>query len=242
MSGPIDHPYWDFFQKVITIRDQPHSDAQAELTELAHEANFSVTELATARMLLSVSMKLKGLGGKSLEEKFFIRLREIYAYSVFPPSVLEIVADLSPIVELGAGNGYGAYLLQQLGADVVALEAFPVEEGQNWFFSTSRIGLPTKRGKSFTKVDKGDAASLKDYPDRTLLMCWPPRNMMAVDALTNFQGSKLALIAEKNCCGNAAFYKKLTSDWQLLLCLNTESWNCSHQEVLEIYERKKATT
>jgi len=60
---------------------------------------------------------------------------------------------------------------------------------------------------------------------------------MAVDALNYFTGCTIILIADKTCCGNPAFYRKLTNDWRLELSIDTESWSACHREVLEVYTR-----
>jgi hypothetical protein len=45
--------------------------------------------------------------------------------------MLATVCGYSPLVEIGAGNGYNDWLLQQMGAEVVAFDAFPVEASYN---------------------------------------------------------------------------------------------------------------
>ena len=171
-----------------------------------------------------------------IEEIFFVRLREQFAYSVLSPEMLNIIAGYSPLVELGAGNGYNAWLLQQMSAEITALDAYPVEEGKNWFFDT-RFGLPTRLGHSWTKVQKGDSKALEAYPDHTLFLCWPPKNSMAQLSLTHFVGNKLIFVGNKPCCANAPFYKALAENWKLEFSTATGSWDSCHQEVLAVYSQ-----
>ncbi len=229
-----NHPYWKIYQRIITLRGTaPGRQSDNHLDILANECRFSFVEKQTSRFLFALQKTF----GSYLEEKYFCKLREIYGYSVMSPPILKIIAEYSPLVELGAGNGYISYLLQNLGADLVPLERFPVEEGKNWFFNTSNLGLPSKGGKSWTPVIKGEATSLKQYQSRNLLLCWPARNLMANEALEHFPGKRLILVADKTCCGNKSFYENLARDWILELRVNTESWSMCHSETLEIYKR-----
>jgi|AGTN01.1.fsa_nt_gi hypothetical protein len=174
-----------------------------------------------------------------VEDLFFSVLRERFSYSVLSPEALELVAAASPFIELGAGNGYVAWILRQIGVDIVALEAFPVEEGRNWFFNT-KFGLPAKGGRSWTEVEKGTAKDLTRYSDRTLLLCWPPRNRMASNALRFFSGDKLALVIEKSCCANKSFFRELEQNWTLQYSYPTGSWSSCHAETFEVYTRKQS--
>ncbi len=230
---PNNHPYWTLYQKLVLFRDEPASkESIAKLFEISRECNLGIFDRWVVKLLLYC----RSLSNKALEERFFIKLREHFAYSVLSPAILDIVARYSPLVELGAGNGYTANILQKMGADLVPLDAYPVEEGKNWFFNT-RFGLPRKGTQSWTKIKKGGAEELVQYQSRALLLCWPARSRMALDALDNYAGYTTILIADKTCCGSAAFYKRLSRDWQLELSVDTESWNACHKEVLEIYRR-----
>jgi hypothetical protein len=229
----INNPYWTLYQKLVYLRDKPASKAsKAKLVEISQDCQFGVLD----SWFVSLLLYCRSFSNRTLEERFFLKLREHYAYSALSPAVLDIVARYSPLVELGAGNGYTSSLLQKMGADLIPLDAYPVEEGKNWFFNT-RFGLPRKGMQSWTKIEKGGAEELAQYSERTLLLCWPARSRMAVDALDNYTGCTTILIADKTCCGNPAFYKKLTKDWRLELSIDTESWSACHQEVLEIYTR-----
>ena len=235
MTKSLEHPYWDIYSKLINLRNGPVTSSGKELIrQLAKDADIAEND----RLAMEVKMALPFFKSQMIEETFFLKLREIYSYSLLSPTVLDTICGYSPLVELGAGNGYNDWLLQQLGAEVVAFDAFPVEEGKNWFFATNRFGLPTKRGSSWTTVLKGDSAALKDYKEHTLLMIWPPKNPMALESLSDYPGNRLILIANKKQCASGAFYKMLADDWQLELDLKTGSWDAVHTEVLAVYSRK----
>ncbi len=234
MKLTIANPYWDLHQQVKALqREHDPKILQTTLTELNSLSRLSFLDRSAVKFLIKVRL----FANRLLEEIFFVRLREKYAYSAPSPKLLRLIAEYSPLIEMGAGNGYLASLLRAMGADIVALDAFPVEEGNNWFFNTSVFGFPTSRGSSWTTVIKGNAASLDEFSDRVLLLCWPPRNAMAIESLTHFKGHQIILIANKSCCANAKFYDMLDKNWHLQLEVNTDSWAMCHTEVMEIYCR-----
>jgi hypothetical protein len=60
------------------------------------------------------------------------RLIENYGENALDRSALTTIAQMGPLVELGAGNGYNARLLQDLGADITATDISAPSTG-GWF-------------------------------------------------------------------------------------------------------------
>lgn len=233
MVNQIYHPYWEVYSRLVALEREYSSLAgRVEVLKLARETKFPIACLLKVAALLACPFP----NFTFVCNLFFCVLRQRYAYSALSPVTLNMLVALSPLVELGAGNGYIAWLLRQHGADVVALDAFPVEEGRNWFFYT-KLGLPTRSGKSWTTVDKGDARTLMRFIGRTLLLCWPPRNSMAFDSLRYFDGPNLVLILDRTCCASKAFFLELKRNWILVHSVETGSWSECHVETLEIYTR-----
>ncbi|MBX9771761.1 MAG: hypothetical protein K2X29_10335 [Candidatus Obscuribacterales bacterium] len=229
----IKHPYWELYLQLADIKTSASSgDARIRMRQLAQKAGFSRKNL----LLADFYSLLPIFGYSSIERLFFTVTREQFAYSVLSPEMLLRIAALSPLVELGAGNGYIAWLLQQMSVDIVPLDAFPVEEGKNWFFNT-RFGLPAAGGQSWTVIEKGLPKDLSSHSERTLLLCWPPRNNMASEALNYYSGRKVAVISVRGCCASSAFYRKLNRNWTLEYSIGTGSWKHCHSEVLEVYSR-----
>src|SRR4051812_25298577 len=87
-----------------------------------------------------------------------IRKKLIWAYSwaVPSPEAVEEIARHSPIIEIGAGTGYWAWLLSQAGSDVVACDANVVAP-PHWF-----------------AVREGGPGVLSEHSERALFLCWPP--------------------------------------------------------------------
>lgn len=87
-----------------------------------------------------------------------------YAEAVPTIEALEVLADLGPLLEIGAGGGYWARLLRDRGADVLAVD-LPDGCRGSWDL----------RGSPWTDIVDGDHRSVASHPDRTPFVCWPPR-------------------------------------------------------------------
>lgn len=230
----IKHPYWDTYERLLRLKgNKPNGNTKRDLREIAQAVNFSILN----RVWLEALMLLPWFRSSMVYELYFSKMREKFCYSVLSPAMLKFLREYSPLVEMGAGNGYNAWLLRQMGADIEAIEAFPVEEGKNWFFGTNTFGMPVKRGTSWTPVIKGDAKDLEQFADRTLLISWPPINSMASDALNHYRGSYIVLIANRKNCANNAFYKSLSTNWHLIYSTETDGWGGFQVEWLELYSR-----
>lgn len=134
-------------------------------------------------------------------------LRRAYAWGVPSHRALKEIADVSPngVIECGAGTGYWACLLhEEYGVDVVAYDSHPCHDGAylNGFHTLGKMG----NAIPFAHVDEGGAEAAACHPDRTLLLCWPPREMdgsgsgdvdvayLARDALAQYTGDTVAYV------------------------------------------------
>lgn len=233
----FDHPYWHLYQHLLIVdwKGENNQKRKDMMRQLANQAEF--TDLDKGK--LEAMMMLPWFKPEMAHRLFFDRLRERYCYSVLRPDTLNLIANFSPIVELGAGNGYNAWLLRQIGAEVVALEAFPPEEGKNWFFGTNVLGMPKKGATSWTKIAKGGALDLGGYTNHALFISWPPINSMASEAIDNYDGEIIILIANRANCATSDFYKRLLKDWHLVYSTETGGWKSLQVEWLELYCRDR---
>ena len=110
-----------------------------------------------------------------------------YAYAIPTLEALEVLRKCAPLIEIGAGTGYWAWLLRQLGTDILCYDARPpaLEDDQNRFHA---------RTSCWTDVQPGDERKLNEHPARTLFLCWPPPGeSMARDTLCRYRGDTFLL-------------------------------------------------
>jgi hypothetical protein len=135
-----------------------------------------------------------------------------YSWSVPTQPALDMIKAFSPegVIEIGAGTGYWASLLRAMAVDVIAVDANPVEKGKNRHHLNAR---------SWTNVQRGFATSAALYPERTLMLCWPPHNQsMSHRALKHYAGDRLVYIGQSRggMTGTEAFHRALEQHWQLI--------------------------
>lgn len=162
------------------------------------------------------------------------RLIARYGYAVPDEWALDVIAAHAPIVELGAGAGYWAALLRARSVDVVALDAAP---------PTATTGV-AELGPRWTTVLSGDATALGEYPDRTLLLCWPPLDdPMAHRALACYPGNTIIYVGEGRggCCADETFFAALESGWRLTDAHAIPTWPMISDR-LEVWRRGSAKT
>lgn len=151
-----------------------------------------------------------------------------YAWAIPTDEALAAIADYSPIVELGAGTGYWAMLLESLGARVTCFDSHPPNISENRY----------KHAKEYHVVRRGGPESLVNYTDHALFLCWPPYDEpMAMQALECYHGQTLIYVGEDSggCTGNEAFHDALTK-WTVVQELALPQWNWIH-DALWVYRR-----
>lgn len=158
------------------------------------------------------------------------RYRYVYKYAWAIPckAALEAIASYSPIVEIGAGNGYWASLLHSMGADIVAYDIKPDKfhlskksHHWNWF-----------------DVQEGDEKTVKKHSDRALFLCWPPYDEdMAYNCAKNYNGETILFVGELNgCTGTEEFFDYLNEHFILEETVELPVWLGLH-DALYIYKR-----
>ena len=116
-----------------------------------------------------------------------------FGFAIPSEEALDAISRCSPrgVVELGAGTGYWAYVLQQVGLDVVAFDSAPAPAAQNRWFAGTRAWHP---------VHRGDHDVVGHHPERTLLVVWPTKNEIwaatAVDRYYDAGGECLVYVGE----------------------------------------------
>jgi hypothetical protein len=116
-----------------------------------------------------------------------------YGFAVPTEDALRVVTEVSPngVVEVGAGAGYWAYLLDQMGVDVLAFDSEPAPSMRNRWFAGSTPWYPVG--------SEGHEVAAR-YPEKTLLVVWPTKNeIWAAEALQAYHrvgGSSVVYVGE----------------------------------------------
>jgi len=163
------------------------------------------------------------------------QLRRKYSYAIPTCEAIDAIARHSPIIEIGAGSGYWAYLLKLVGADVLALD--------NYSWCPPGASPDCVWGKIWTRVDRGGVHEIPLHPHRTLFLCWPPyAEPLAADCLKVYTGSKFLFVGESvggyagGCTGDDEFHKMLYEQWDLVERVDLPQWPGINDD-LQIYER-----
>lgn len=131
-------------------------------------------------------------------------LRKRYSWAVPDEAALKTIAEHSPggVMEIGAGGGYWAMLLQQRGVDVIAYDPAPPGLSESQWHS----------GRAWTAVRVGDHLKAADHPTRALLLCWPSYDEpWAALAIRAYRGDTVIYIGEGpgGCTGDDAMHALL---------------------------------
>lgn len=156
-----------------------------------------------------------------------------YSWAIPNKAALIELAKLSPIVEIGAGTGYLAYLLRKMGVDMLAVDEHPAD-------SRRKANRYHSFTKAWTKIEVGGVEKVKEYPDRNLLLCWPPYDEpMAVNCLRAYKGKVLAYIGEGlgGCTADNQFHDLLEDDFECVERIDIPQWDGLH-DFLSIWKRK----
>lgn len=96
-----------------------------------------------------------------------------FAWAIPCPAAIWTIHDvvtkngLAGIIEIGAGTGYWAYCLKQVGVDCICVDSFA------WH---------AHRAKQWHPVERGGPPAASKHPDRALFLCWPPMTTHKAEA------------------------------------------------------------
>ena len=147
-----------------------------------------------------------------------------YAHAIPGEAALDTLADLAPLVELGAGTGYWAWLLRRRGVDILAFDACPpIDTGHANPYHRNADAV----GVCWTTVQPGGPEQAAAFPERALFLCWPPDTDMAEQALQHYAGPRLALIGTSGSSmetATPAFYAALRETFALQAIVPIPQW------------------
>lgn len=210
--GEYERAHQAFYERLAKL---PEDDFRARF-EMAHEATRNSWRTGT---LLS---------------PWTVRdvLRKQYSFAVPCDEALDTLASLGPVVEMGAGSGYWAYLLRKRGVDVQAYDKSPGKKN------------PYEFTKRWTGVVHGLPGKLKKRADRTLFLSWPDYNTsFASRCLEHYRGDTVVYIGEGwgGCTGDDAFHQMLERDWTEAKEIRIPQWDGLHDSFV-VYKRGKEAT
>lgn len=172
-----------------------------------------------------------------------VRLRwpaiDKYSFAVPTATAIYDIAQRGPVVEMGAGLGYWAWMIKQAGGDVIAYDDF------SWFVDGSEaenVRNKFHRDKTWFPINHGTPATLEAHPDRNLLLCWPPYDdSMALDCLVHWQGEFLFYIGEGpgGCTGDEMFHERADELFTTVKEIHLPQWPGLHDRLYIMRRRRR---
>jgi len=168
----------------------------------------------------------------------------VYAYASITAPMLKKMKEvlvsngIESMIEIGAGTGYIANLIEQAGLPIQALDIAPTSNCINSFNDYHG------KSPSFTLVEEGGPSSLLSLvhiKKKALLLCYPPPgSSMARDCLTNYMrsgGNYIVHIGEfAGLTGCARFETILLTYFRCELRMSCPSWG-TDAAFLTIFKR-----
>jgi hypothetical protein len=161
-----------------------------------------------------------------------LKLVRKYCWTIPDPDTVAFVAKhaLGGLVDPIAGTGYWAYVLAQVGVDVVCYDVNPGTKllTNGWHGEDLYAGICAKDG----------AEAVKLHPDRTLFLSWPPHEQdVGARILMAYKGKRVIYIGEgQGATGDADLRRLLDTGWTEVDSRQPVQWWGVHDRVT-VYER-----
>lgn len=146
-----------------------------------------------------------------------------YAFAIPTEEAIKKIVSYGKIVEMGAGTGYWAKLIETAGGDIVAYDTFEshFKAHSKWF-----------------DIRRGSPVNLIAHADRALFLCWPPMTDMAEQCLKFWKGNDLIVIGEeRGCTGSDEFEYLLVDQFEDPEYIELPQWYGIH-DTMRIFKRK----
>ena len=154
-----------------------------------------------------------------------------YSWAIPNEHSLNEIKKHAPVVEIGAGSGYWAKLLQDMGVDIIPYDISPPDSAERNTYHNK---------DTWTHVNLGGTYKIKKHQDRTLMLCWPPyETSMAHDTLSMYEGFTIIFIGESGggCTGDDKFFSLLEKEFVETNIIQIPQWTGIH-DYMYIYKRK----
>lgn len=156
------------------------------------------------------------------------KLCKRYSFAIPTKKACRKLMNYGPLVEMGAGNGYWKFCVNQLGGEHVAYDSHP--NGNSW-----------QDGHRWSDVRLGEPSILRRYTNHTLFLSWPPMSSMAYESLLYFKGDTVAYIGEGSggCTADDSFHSLLDEEWSQIEHVAIPQYDGIH-DTLNIYRRDRS--
>jgi hypothetical protein len=192
------------------VIDNPHRNEVAPLVDMIHNPYWE--EVAP---LVSIDrtwhsnavVKFPALNWLNRRQE----LTSLYAWTITDPATFDFVRAHCPnrVLDPLAGTGYWAYLLGQVGVEVIASDRHPPhpEADLNIWHPLAEQHVPV------TEADAVQAMGISE-PGDTLLLGWPPATNVAEATVKAFRGNQMVYIGESgDSCASPSFWAQLALNW-----------------------------
>jgi len=146
-----------------------------------------------------------------------------YSFAIPDDNIIQMLARLSPLIEIGAGTSYWAKLITEAGGDIIA---FDTKKENRWT-------------ESYFDVQNGSCEHIKKHKDRTLFLCWSPYwNDMDIQCLKLYEGQTVIYVGEgqHGCTGTNEFFEYLDEHFKEIDWFSLPQWPGMH-DGLSIWKR-----
>ena len=159
-----------------------------------------------------------------------------YAWAIPSERALAAIARYGPIVEIAAGTGYWARLLRERGVDIIAYDKTPPDGSDRNRYHRGAI--------CWTEVRRGGITAIDAHPDRSLLLCWPPRweqpqrgdgqSPVSHFVVRRYRGDTVIYIGEPGprATGSLSLWRRLRREWELTDEVAIPQWDVAHDRLM----------
>lgn len=194
------------------------------------------------------------------------------AYPEYVPTdeAIDTILEHSPILEIGAGDGYWAYVLENAGCEIIPTDMLPsdvetpkddafwnqVGTGENNFIDLPRTGPKSVDASEWDDgvdsddypntpwcdVKIADHSAIKEYPQHTILSCHPEIQPWTEEMLEFMEaGQKIIFVGEWYPGADAMpMFFKQLTEWKLLDTFPVYDWASMHVHGY-VFEKPTAT-
>ncbi|CAE7779657.1 unnamed protein product, partial [Symbiodinium sp. CCMP2592] len=156
----------------------------------------------------------------------------LYSYAVPSERALRRLAAEAPLLEIGAGTGYWAYMLRRRSVVVHAYD-IRLARDDNEYHGHS---------PAWTRVERGGPEAAANHAGSALFLCYPPPGNMALQVLNFFPGDRVLLVGEWS--GDTAsqkFQEKLMQTFELVETVPLPNW-ADTAAALSVWQRRHWAT